>query len=722
MQPAPTLREESLPMDRAHRGFIGWRRSTTSAWMLCAITLALLVAEVGLIIASLLVIARAQSPVPDYVVARLTHPLSWPLTLLNDAALAGFAMLGALIVARSRSHPVGWIFCGLGWLGALEQCCKQYAVYGLLVRPGSLPLAQAAAWVTEWVWVPFAGLLGVWLPLLFPDGRLLSPRWRPAAWLATAALAVLVPCAALRPGPLGNAALLAQIANPLGATSHVELIGRLASLSFLGLLLSMVIAAAAVLIRLRRASGDERQQLKGLCYPAALLALLFVLQGVVRYVLQITAPAFEVGFALTWAAAFALLPLAAGVAILKHRLYAIDLVINRTLVYVALSAAVSAIYVLVVGGLGTLLQARGSLLISLLGTGVVAVLFGPLRAWLQRGVNRLLYGERDEPYAVLARLGRRLEATLAPQAVLPTIVATVREALKLPYAAIALRQGDEFVLAAEAGAQEPGEVEQPGGLATISHTLVTPPLVSLPLAYRGEAVGEIRLAPRSGEASFSPADWRLLEGIAHQAGVAVHATRLNADLQRSRERLVAAREEERRRLRRDLHDGLGPALATQALKLEAARDLVELDPARAVALLTDLIGESQAAIADIRRLVYALRPPALDELGLVGALREQAVQYEHLAGGTGAALRIRIDAPTALPPLPAAAEVAVYRIALEALTNVVRHASATSCTISLGAGTGLHLDIRDDGRGLPPDCRPGVGLSSMQERAAELGE
>ena len=194
--------------------------------------------------------------------------------------------------------------------------------------------------------------------------------------------------------------------------------------------------------------------------------------------------------------------------------------------------------------------------------------------------------------------------------------------------------------------------------------------------------------------------------------------RLTVDLQRSRERLVAAREEERRRLRRDLHDGLGPQLASQTLKLEAARETIRTDPDRAEALLGQLIDKSQGQIAEIRRLVYALRPPALDELGLVGALRETAAQGE-LSG-----LRVSFIAPDRLPPLPAAVEVAAYRIIQEALTNVIRHARAGSCRVTLAlneaAGT-LALEVTDDGLGLPAEVRAGVGLVSMRERAAELG-
>jgi signal transduction histidine kinase len=242
----------------------------------------------------------------------------------------------------------------------------------------------------------------------------------------------------------------------------------------------------------------------------------------------------------------------------------------------------------------------------------------------------------------------------------------------------------------------------------------------LSLVYQGEPVGQLILAPRSGETSFGEADRRLLDDIAHQAGVAAHAVQLTADLQRSRERLVTAREEERRRLRRDLHDGLGPQLATQTLKLEAARDLVPVDPGRAVELLSGLIDDSQSAIADIRQLVYALRPPALDELGLISALREQIAHY------ASDRLSTTLDAPERLPSLPAAVEVAAYRIVQEALTNVLKHARANACSIRLAlVGKGPHrtlgLEVQDDGVGLPAQHRTGIGLSSMRERAEELG-
>lgn len=396
-------------------------------------------------------------------------------------------------------------------------------------------------------------------------------------------------------------------------------------------------------------------------------------------------------------------PLSIGIAILRYRLWDIDFIINRTLVYGTLTASVIGLYLLLVVSLGTLLQARGNFLISLVSTGVIAVLFQPLRIRLQRGVNRLMFGERDNPYTVISRLGQRLEATLMPEAVLPTIVETVALALKLPYVAITLKRQGELVPEASYGSP----MEQ---------------LTRLPLVYQNEQVGELLLAPRTPGESFTSADRRLLDDLARQAGVAVHAVRLTQelkrltqDLQHARERLISAREEERRRLRRDLHDGLGPQLSSQTLLLTSVQMLLRQDPDEAEAILKSAIAQSQEAISDIRRLVYALRPPALDDLGLIAAIEEQLTQNR--ASG----IAFSFDAPEQLSPLPAAVEVACYRIVQEAITNVVRHAYARNCIVHLKCEEQLTIEVIDDGQGLPPAYRCGVGLTSMRERAEELG-
>jgi signal transduction histidine kinase len=280
---------------------------------------------------------------------------------------------------------------------------------------------------------------------------------------------------------------------------------------------------------------------------------------------------------------------------------------------------------------------------------------------------------------------------------MPTIVETLATALRLPYAAIGLVEKDMTTAEAEFGVR---------GNA---------PLVVVPVTYRGETVGELRLAPRLGERSLSHADLSVLEDLARHAGVAVHAVVVTRDLRKAREQLVTAREEERRRLRRDLHDGLGPALASQALTIDTARLLMENDLDQASVLLRDAKAQSQLAVSEIRRLVYNLRPPALDDLGLVGALREAASATA--VGG----LIIEVEAPAVLPPLSAATEVAALRIVQEALTNVSRHAAAGRCSVRITHDDMLIVQVEDDGVGLPDSRKTGVGLISMRERAEELG-
>jgi signal transduction histidine kinase len=407
-------------------------------------------------------------------------------------------------------------------------------------------------------------------------------------------------------------------------------------------------------------------------------------------------PLLVLSFFISFAAFFLALAVTGGV--LLARSAVAGPIIGRPLVYGTLTAIVVSGYVLVVGSIGVLVQqTRVALILSLILIGLIAILFQPIRDRLQRAVNRLVYGERDNPYAVLSRLGKHMEATLAPESVLPTIVETIARSLKLPYVAIGLKQDDKMTITTAYGS--PMEPQQ-----------------RFPLVYQAEQLGELILSPRSPGESLTPADQRLMHDLAPQIGVAVHAARVTVDLQRSRERLVTAREEERRRLRRDLHDGLGPQLASLTLKLETARNRLANDPL-ADALLSDLAQRTQATVADIRRLVYALRPPTLDELGLVSALRELTLQYNEQ-------IAMRFEAPDCLPELPAAVEVAVYRIAQEAVTNVVRHAQAHHCDIRLALDetTGLlALSIQDDGCGLTPLRGVGVGLVSMRERAEELG-
>jgi signal transduction histidine kinase len=283
-------------------------------------------------------------------------------------------------------------------------------------------------------------------------------------------------------------------------------------------------------------------------------------------------------------------------------------------------------------------------------------------------------------------------------------VETVAEALKLPYAAIALKEGEAFIIAAEY-LRSPVLTPQDSSKMEI-----------LPLLYQLETIGQLILAPRAPGEPFSQTDRRLLETIARQTGIAAYNVRLTQDLQRSRERLVTTREEERRRLRRDLHDGLGPVLASMSFKLDAIHNLAERNVDTVKQMAAELKAQIQEALTDIRRIAYDLRPPALDELGLVGALKAHISSANQVQG-----LRITLESPEDPPPLPAAVEVAAYRIAIEAITNVSRHARARTCSIRLSLSTDLCLEVLDDGQGIRSDSRAGVGMASMRERAEELG-
>jgi len=626
---------------------------------------------------------------------------------LDDLGLSTghYAMFSGVLVVASALvwFGIGVVIFWRTWGKSNDWFALLVSLMLVLSSPGTTIRAlEGSPW--EWQWSArfiffLAKVLAALFLSLFPDGRFV-PRW--IRWL----LVIWIPL-------MGFLSLFSDL--PFSAK-----IGS----TFLASLIVLVIALILIFLgaqfyRYRYVSGSvERQQMKWAVFGIAVGYLVTI--GFALPVLLFPSQLADTG-SLYFGAILVpvltvfplLVPIAISIATLRYRLWDIDVLINRTLVYGTLTACVVALYVLIVGSLGVLLQIQGNLFVSLLATGLVAVLFQQLRERLQRAVNRLMYGERDDPYVVLSRLGERLEATLAPEAVLPTIVETVAQALKLPYAAIALRQSETLTTVA-------------------SYGLPQRESVVLPLVYQTEPIGQFILAPRAPNEPFTPADRRLLEDIAHQAGIAAYAVRLTTDLQRSRERLVTAREEERRRLRRDLHDGLGPLLASQTLKLDAARNLFTQNPPAAERLLIELKAQTQTIIADIRRLVYDLRPPALDELGLVSALREQAAHYREFNG-----LQVSTEAPEQLPPLPAAVEVAAYRIALEALTNVARHAQARTCCIRLSlAPTApvdaghkqvdqrqdmLCLEILDDGVGLPRHYQSGVGMTSMRERAAELG-
>lgn len=653
----------------------------------------LLLARVGWLIVLVLTVGLLSASIPahyEWLINFASPDLDPAIVRANlEAAGISIEFYAIYLLLISLASTMVWVAVGViifwrrsdDWIALFTSLCLLiFGTFTINNGPTALAVQYPAIWLPVHMLAFFGSVSLNLFFYIFPDGKFVPrwTRWTAILWTAHEVAFYLFPNSMFnidRSFPLLEVAVFPAFA---------------------------CVAIGSQVYRYRHVSGPvQRQQTKWVVFGTVAAGLgMMGCELLLDNSPTITQFGSPYAFALV-AGSFGsvlLIPLSIGVAILRHRLWGLDVIINRTLVYGALSVSIVAVYVLVVGSFGVLFETHGSLPISVLATGLVAVLFVPLRDRLQRGVNRLMYGERHDPYSVLSRLGWRLEATLAPEAALSTIVETVAQALKLPYAAIALKRDD-------------------GGYATAAAygSLISEPVI-LPLAYQRMPVGQLILGPRAPGEVFSPSDRRLLEDLARQTGVAVHAVRLTADLQRSRERLVTAREEERRRMRRDLHDGLGPQLASLTMMSEAAHDLVPLDPVRAREILKGVTEQAREAITDVRRLVYALRPPALDTLGLMEALRSQVPQDD--------GLRITFEGPEDLPTLPAAVEVAVYRIALEALTNVVRHAEASNCSlrVTLDEETGMvKLEIEDDGRGIGEGRSAGVGLTSMRERAEELG-
>jgi signal transduction histidine kinase len=536
----------------------------------------------------------------------------------------------------------------------------------------------------------FAGPATAALIGLFPDGRFV-PRW--SGWLVPATLLVL---------PIGQ--WMERGGLPIGVSFFERLLIGMAILIAVAIFLAFMYIAVH---RYRHISTTEqRQQTKWVVYGIFLWAVLLFISTVPWMMGLSLPPGSQVPWwlpvaQLFWYLSTAILPLTLTIAVMRYRLFEVDLFINRTLVYGPLTAGIILLYIVVVGAFGLLFQSGGNLIVSLMATGLVAVLFQPLRERLQRGVNHMMYGDRDDPVTIFTRLGDLLEASGSPQEMLPGLVRTIAQTLKLPYTAIELGQSPRLETVAEYG-QRPKEIKR------------------FPLVYQSEHIGNLLAAPRDRGENFGGGDQQLLENIARQAGAMAYAVHLANELQRSRTRLVKAREEERRRLRRDLHDELGPQLASQALIIEALEKRLSQDPASAARLLGELKRQSQQAVEDIRQIVYDLRPPALDDLGLVDALLESLSAYQR------SGVVFRLLASEKLPPLPAAIEAAAYRIIQEAVTNVVRHSGADSCLVRIEYVDGpddlaLRLLVEDDGNGLPSQGHKGVGLHSMRERAVELG-
>lgn len=596
----------------------------------------------------------------------------------NASVVVAFAVVGAVVVGARPANRIGWLMLAAGTTWALGGAGVAMAQHGIVDAPGSVENVAAYAVVGSAVRAVGWYLVTLVVPAYFPDGRLAGPRLR---WLRPVLIVVVV-AAIVDPITDKTADLngFGAWRNPIALHGPWQAISGLA---FLGHVPLSVVALGGVIaglrMRWRRGDAATRQQLL-LFFGAAALPVVAV------------PVAFTVSSAGDWVFGAAALPLpvAIGFAVLARGLYDLRTAANRTLVWVTLSAVIAGLYAVVIVGLGSRVNARGATWLAWVAAAVVAVTFAPLRDLLQRGINRLTFGRWDEPYDVLASLGQRLEAAVDIDRLLTSAVSEL-EGLGLGAVGIHNRAGRLLA----GSAQSTGE------------------LVEQPLSAFGQPVGSLRY--RQPAPPLRPRDRRLLDDLAGHLGGVLHAHQLTLELQGALERLVLAREEERRRLRRDLHDGLGPALAGHLLRL----DLVATEvgrTSRASRNIDALREELRGTVAEVRRVVEGLRPPALDELGLAGALGQA---LHRLTAASPVEIELRIGA---LPPLSAAIEVAAYRIVTEAVTNVVRHADARICRVDIAATSGLlRLIVADDGRGLhAPRPAVGHGLQTMRERAEEI--
>jgi signal transduction histidine kinase len=622
--------------------------------------------------------------------------------------LLAFAVVGAIVAGHRPANPIGWLFLAEGLGFAVGVATDTYATYA--TRAGA-PAPPSVAWA---VWLgAILGELGFLFALailLFPDGRLPSPRWRVVAWLIVAGEALVVLMAAT-----SSAALRAQAAAV--RVSPVRLIPdsvaypvvNVVQTAFLPL---AVAAAAGLAVRYRRATPDVRHQIKWVAYASLLTAIALLISGLVL--------GNPLGALLTVGP---LIPVAAGIAIFKYRLYDIDVVISKTIVYGSLAAFITLVYVLIVVGIGSLgsgfgrAGSRPDLGLSILATAVVAVAFQPVRERAQRLANRLVFGQRATPYEALSEFAGRMGGTYATEDALPRMAQVLAEGTGAARTVVWLKDGAELAVGAcwPADAAPPGRVGFAGGAAP---TITGTNRVAL-VYHQGEALGALSVAKRPGE-NLTPVEDKLMSDLAAQAGLLLHNIGLTqqlrarlAELQASRLRIVAAADDQRRRIEHDIHDGAQQQLLAIGATLALAETVAGQDEERERALVAQLKAETSGALETLRELARGIYPPLLADQGLAAAVSA------HASKAPG---QVEVDA-VGVGRYPADLETAIYFCCVEALQNAARHAPGSAIRVSLAEDEGqVVFSVTDDGPGFVPATPPaGTGLRNMGDRLAALG-
>jgi signal transduction histidine kinase len=642
---------------------------------------------------------------------------SRPADLDYTIQALALALAGVVVASKRPENRVWLVLTASAIASTAFGFANEFTLWTQIRHPGSVPGGQVAAWFATWLFQPIPTLLAL-LFFIFPTGRALSRRWAWAMGLMPLYILVGWVPPAFLPGWTQNtvAGVGGRIQNPLAIKGAESFLQGMVSFSNVVLAAAFVLGVASLVARYRRAGSEERQQLKFFVFAAALAPLGFLLYPVYSGP-DAMAP---IGIAALVVSSIGIdgLPIAIALAIIKYRLYDIDVVISRTLVYGSLAAFITAVYVGIVVGVGTLVGSGGrpNLVLSIVATGIVAVAFQPVRERVQKVANRLVYGKRATPYEVLSQFSERVAETYAADEALPRMARVLAEGTGAERAQVWLRAG--ALLRPAATWPESSGAEEPVPLLG-DYLPDLPGEDVVPVKHQGELLGALTVTKRVGE-SLTPIEQKLLDDLAHQAGLVLKNVGLTAellarleDLRASRQRLVAAQDDERRRLERNLHDGAQQNLVAIKVKLGLVEMFAERDPARAKALLEELKSDTGDALDTLRDLARGIYPPLLADKGLGAALESQARK---------ATLPVAIE-DGGIGRYPQETEAAIYFCVLEALQNVQKYAGANQATVRLSDVDGeLQFEVEDDGQGFDPAVQQkGSGTQNMEDRLDALG-
>jgi signal transduction histidine kinase len=631
-----------------------------------------------------------------------------PFIFVGALSVLGYATVGALIASRHQGNPIGWLFQYFAVTFLLGLAAEGYAAGP---NPGELPGIDAAVLLSQ-VSLPLAlGALALIL-LLFPSGHLPSRRWRMVAWGMVISILSATVGLLLKSGILDYG-----VTNPLGIESLSGLTSVLRFAGGTGAVVFSLLSVAGLFVRYRRATSEERQQIRWLAYVGGLAAGLLLLLFLSEPLLPQAGDVLWISF---WVTISLGIPAAAAIAILRYRLYDLDIVVKKTVVFGLLAAFITGAYLLVVIGIPTMLFGVGGGVenaVPFMAAAVLALIFQPVRRAANRLANRLVYGKRATPYELLTEFTGRLGGAYAVDDVLPRVARVIGEGTGAQASSVWLLVGGELRLAAawpnrpDVPVAVPASDESPDALPGFDH--------AFPVRHQGEHLGAVAVRMPKAE-PLNPTTEKLLDDLAGHAGLILRNVRLTEELKAkleelraSRQRLVTAQDEERRKLERNIHDGAQQQLVALAVNLKLARTLSAKDPQKAQEILDRLQTEAQETMEDLRDLARGIYPPLLADKGLSAALEAQARK---------ATVPVSV-VPDGIGRYPQEAEAAAYFCVLEALQNTSKYAAATRVTVRLGERDGeLVFEVVDDGQGFDPSATPrGSGLQNMVDRVEALG-